>query len=153
MADDEWRVSDLLDESQPVVADAKLAKQVVEVLANLGKTDLEVRVPKAAMEFAQNALSDWFEVVADIEKRRGNIPYLIPRELYPAGSEGAPDWVQGLRLEDWKQWLLDPDFMEKFDQLYHQVKMHKNVKENGPLSGYYNRIFPSIKCMLQSITP
>ena len=142
MADDEWRVSDLLDESQSVVADAKLAKQVVEVLANLGKTDLEVRVPKAAMEFAENALSDWFEVVADIEKRRGNIPYLIPRELYPAGSEGAPEWDQGLRLEDWKQWLSDPHFMEKFDQLYHQVKMHKNVRENGPLSGYYNRIFP-----------
>ena len=67
---------------------------------------------------------------------------MILRELYPFGSEGAPDWVQGLRLEDWKQWLLDPDFMEKFDRLYHQVKMHKNVKENGPLSGYYNRIFP-----------
>ena len=94
MADDEWRVSDLLDESQPVVADAKLAKQVVEVLANLGKTDLEVRVPKAAMEFAQNALSDWFEVVADIEKRRGNIPYLI-QGVVSSWFRRAPDWVQG----------------------------------------------------------
>ena len=46
MADDEWRVSDLLDESQPVVADAKLAKQVVEVLANLGKTDLRLGFQK-----------------------------------------------------------------------------------------------------------
>lgn len=142
MAEDEWRVSDLLDESQPVVADAKLAKQVVDVLANLKNTNLEVRIPKAAVEFAENTLSDWFEIIAEIEKKRGNIPYLVNRELYTLGSEGAPEWDQGLRLEDWKHWLNDHDFMEVFNRHFHLTKMNKNTKENGPLSGYYNRIFP-----------
>ena len=40
MADEEWRVADLLDEEQPIVADAKLAKQIVEVLGALDETNL-----------------------------------------------------------------------------------------------------------------
>ena len=64
MADEEWRVADLLDEEQPIVADAKLAKQIVEVLGALDETNLDVRVPKAAREFAENTLSEWFEIIA-----------------------------------------------------------------------------------------
>ncbi len=142
MADEEWRVADLLDEEQPIVADAKLAKQIVEVLGALDETNLDVRVPKAAREFAENTLSEWFEIIAEIEKKRGNIPYLINRELYQPGTDGAPDWDQGLRLEDWKQWLSDPDFMEAFYQHFHLTKLHKSTKDETPLSGYYNRIFP-----------
>ena len=142
MADEEWRGADLLDEEQPIVADAKLAKQIVEVLGALDETNLDVRVPKAAREFAENTLSEWFEIIAEIEKKRGNIPYLINRELYQPGTDGAPDWDQGLRLEDWKHWLSDPDFMEAFYQHFHLTKLHKSTKDETPLSGYYNRIFP-----------
>ena len=96
MADEEWRVADLLDEEQPIVADAKLAKQIVEVLGALDETNLDVRVPKAAREFAENTLSEWFEIIAEIEKKRGNIPYLINRELYQPGTDGARIGIKGL---------------------------------------------------------
>ena len=142
MDEDEWRVSDLLDDSQPVVEDAKLAKQIVEILNVVKTSDLDIRVPKAAVEFAENTLSDWFEIIAEIEKKRGNIPYLVNRELYSPGADGAPDWNQGLRLEEWEHWLSDPDFMEDFNIHYPPVKQHESTLGNTPLSGYYNRIFP-----------
>ena len=142
MAEDEWRVADLLDDDQAIVADAKLAKQIVEVLSTLDETNLDVRVPKAAREFAENTLSEWFEIIAEIEKKRGNIPYLINRELYQPGTDGSPDWDQGLRLTDWKHWLSNPEFMEAFYQHFHLTKLHTSTKSESPLSGYYNRIFP-----------
>ena len=142
MAEEEWRVSDLLDESQPVVEDAKIARQVLETYNLVRKTEVEVRIPQAAIEFAQNTLSDWFEIIAEIEKSRGNIPYLIPRGLYTPNGEGAPSWDQGLELEKWKFWLEDYDFMELFRQSYHLTKMNPIVKSDSPLSGYYNRILP-----------
>ena len=59
MDDGEWRVTDLLDEEQPLVADAKLARQIVDLMANLENTNLDVRIPKAAIEFAVHTLSEW----------------------------------------------------------------------------------------------
>ena len=61
MAEDEWRVSDLIGDDQPIAEDAKLAKQIVEVLQSLKNSDLDVRVPKAAIEFAENTLSEWYK--------------------------------------------------------------------------------------------
>ena len=142
MAEGEWRVSDLLDDDQPIVEDAKLARQIIDVLESLRDSELDVRVPKAAVEFAENTLSEWFEIIAEIEKKRGNIPYLINRELYNPNMDGAPEWDQGLQLKDWEHWLNDHDFMERFNQHFNLTKMHQSVKSENPLSGYYNRIFP-----------
>ena len=114
MTNEEWRVVDLLDDKQPLVGDVKLARQVVEVLSSLEETDLHVRIPKAAKEFAENTLSEWFEVIADIEKRRGNVPYIIPRDIYSPEMDGAPDWNQGLNLDEWTDWLNDQEFVEIF---------------------------------------
>jgi hypothetical protein len=142
MGEDEWRVSDLLDDEQSIVKDAKLARQVLEVLGSLSESEINVRVPKAAVEFAENTLSEWFEIIAEIEKKRGNIPYLINRELYNPNMDGAPEWDQGLQLKDWEHWLNDPGFMERFDQHFHLTKLHQSTKTDEPLSGYYNRMFP-----------
>ena len=69
--EDPWRVADLLDqEHQPFVEDVMLARQLVETLNSLEGTSLDVRVPRAAEEFVENTLSEWFEAVAEIEKRR-----------------------------------------------------------------------------------
>ena len=142
MGEEEWKVSDLLDDEQPLVNDTKLAKQIVDVLSSISNIEHNIRVPKAAVEFAENTLSEWFEIIAEIEKKRGNIPYLINRTLYAPNSEGAPDWDQGLRLSDWNQWLNDIHFMDGFREHYHLTKMYKSTSGEEPLSGYYNRIFP-----------
>ena len=106
--DDEWKVSDLLDPKEPFVNDVQLARQMIDTLENkFNQSDhsvnpimeesgyfLEVRTPKAAYEFIENTLSDWFETVAEIEKKRGNMPYLIDRSLY---GSGKIEWNQGLR--------------------------------------------------------
>ena len=147
MDEDEWRVSDLLDDTQPVVEDAKLAKQIVEILNVVRTSNLEIRVPKAAIEFAENTLSDWFEIIAEIEKRRGHIPYLVNRELYSPGADGAPDWNQGLRLEEWEHWLSDSNFMEDFYIHYPLVNQYEStlgmnlyldiITESSQLSLYF----------------
>jgi hypothetical protein len=142
MGEDEWRVSDLLDDEQSIVEDAKLARQIVDVLDSLRESELDVRVPKAAVEFAENTLSEWFEIIAEIEKKRGNIPYLINRELYNPNMDGAPEWDQGLQLKNWEHWLKDSDFMERFYRHFNLTKMHQSTKADEPLSGYYNRMFP-----------
>ena len=142
MDEEEWRVSDLIGTDQPIAEDAKLAKQIVEVLQSLKNSDLDVRVPNAAIEFAENTLSEWFEIIAEIEKKKGNIPYLINRELYNPNVDGAPEWDQGLQLKNWEHWLSNQDFMERFNQHFNLTQMHQSVKSENPLSGYYNRIFP-----------
>ena len=127
MREPEWTVSDLLDEGQTLVNDVKIAKQIVEVLSSVNNLEHNIRIPKAAVEFAENTLSDWFEIIGDIEKKRGNIPYLINRTLYEPDSKGSPDWDQGLRLDDWNQWLNDIHFMEDFREHYHLTKMYKST--------------------------
>ena len=106
--EDAWRVADLLNPELSFVKDVALARQMVQTLHALdafdreafndgmmdsGTVSLNVRTPKAALEFVENTLSEWFESVAEIEKRRGNLPYLIDRSLYPSG---VIDWNQGL---------------------------------------------------------
>ena len=64
MAEVEWRVTDLLDPKEPFVNDVELAKQVIDTVSAIKNTETEVRIPKAAIEFAQNTLSEWFEIIA-----------------------------------------------------------------------------------------
>ena len=103
---------------------------------------LEVRTPKAAFEFIENTLSDWFETVAEIEKQRGNMPYLIDRSLY---GPGKIEWNQGLTFKDMHTWLgenpIRGDGMHKMSG-YGFRKISKSNKGNEPLSGYYNRLLP-----------
>ena len=145
-----WRVVDLLDDKQPLVGDVKLARQVVEVLSSLDETDLNVRIPKAAKEFAENTLSEWFEVIAEIEKRRGNVPYIISREIYSPEMDGAPEWNQGLNLDEWTDWLNDQEFVEIFHENFNTIGYHEATKSDAPLSGHYNRFFP-VKYVLRVI--
>ena len=72
MREQEWLVPDLLDNEQPFIEDVNLARQIVETLDKIDKTEIDVRIPKAAIEFAERTLSEWFEVIADIEKNSPN---------------------------------------------------------------------------------
>ena len=143
--EDPWRVADLLDqENQPFVEDVMLARQLVETLNSLEGTSLDVRVPRAAEEFVENTLSEWFEAVAEIEKRRGNLPYLIDRSLYPSGEI---DWNQGLTKTDLDSWLSLTYGYGLGDEYYYR----KPVKPSEePLSGYYNRLLP-VKFVLRML--
>ena len=143
MREQEWLVPDLLDNEQPFIEDVNLARQIVETLDKIDKTEIDVRVPKAAIEFAERTLSEWFEVIADIEKKRGNLPYLVDRSLYSAIYDGEVlEWNQGLRRDDFETWLEDNDLMERFDQIFPRIKINDLAKSEQPLSGYYNRILP-----------
>ena len=143
MREQEWLVPDLLDNEQPFIEDVNLARQIVETLDKIDKTEIDVRVPKAAIEFAERTLSEWFEVIADIEKKRGNLPYLVDRSLYSAIYDGEVlEWNQGLRRDDFETWLEDNDLMERFDQTFPRIKINVLAKSEQPLSGYYNRILP-----------
>ena len=150
--EDIWRVSDLLDSKQPFVEDVQLARQMVQTLhaldafdresfsdgmMNSGTVHLNVRTPKAALEFVENTLSEWFETVAEIEKRRGNMPYLIDRSLYP---KGGLEWNQGLTIDSINSWTGDRgDLYEGYDDQY----PFRNIWQvEDPLSGYYNRLLP-----------
>lgn len=149
--EDAWRVADLLDAEQPFVKDVALARQMVQTLHALdafdretfndgmvdsGTVSLNVRTPKAALEFIENTLSEWFETVAEIEKRRGNLPYLIDRSLYPSGEI---DWNQGLTKADLDSWLKDT-YSGTLGPDYDYRAPVKPSEE--PLSGYYNRLLP-----------
>tara|TARA_A100001037_G_scaffold225287_1_gene203238 strand:+ start:627 stop:1805 length:1179 start_codon:yes stop_codon:yes gene_type:complete len=141
-----WRVADLLDqENQPFVEDVMLARQMVRTYSELkvlssGSSHYggdqvwlpEVRVPKQAIEFMENTLSEWFETVAQIEMRRGNLPYLIDRSLY---SDGEINWNQGLKKAEIESWM-GPYGLGPYPFM-------KTTKPTGePLSGYYNRLLP-----------
>jgi len=152
--DDEWRVSDLLNTDQPLVEDVALAKQILSTYKDLmilnsndhsalwkrgNDWDIEVRVPRQAIEFMENTLSEWFEVIAGIEERRGNMPYLIDRSLY---EDGKIDWNQGLKLSDMEKWMGEYGYIGDYPWI-------RPVPNSGePLSGYYNRLL-TIKYVLR----
>jgi hypothetical protein len=144
-----WRISDLVDPEEPFVQDVTLARQMVQTLHALdafdresftdgshesGIVNLNVRTPRAALEFVENTLSEWFETVAEIEKARGNLPYLIDRSLYPGGQI---EWNQGLVKDDIETWM--------GDSLY-GLGEYPSLRPVGgseePVSGYCNRILP-----------
>ena len=142
--EDEWRVHELIDEKQPFIQDVKLARQVIETLRALeGIEDNQVRVPKATREFADNTISDWFELIAQIEKKRGNMPYLIDRNLYSIDDGHMNDitWNHTLRKEDLLRWLDSDDFAERFSEEYPLTNRLRHLT-NEPISGYINRLFP-----------
>ena len=156
--EDAWRVADLLDAGQPFVKDVALARQMVETLSaldslerktfdngmmDMGIVSLNVRTPKAALEYVENTLSEWFETVAEIEKRRGNLPYLIDRSLYPSGEI---DWNQGLKKSDLDDWLTEIHGPGITDYPYRKAR----ESSDEPLSGYYNRLLP-VKFVLRML--
>ena len=143
--EDPWRVADLLDqENQPFVEDVMLARQMVATLRSLEGVSLDVRIPRAAEEFVENTLSEWFETIADIEKRRGNLPYLIDRSLYPSGEI---DWNQGLTKTDLDSWLSLTYGYGLGEEYYYRNPVKPSEE---PLSGYYNRLLP-VKFVLRML--
>jgi hypothetical protein len=164
--EDIWRVTDLLDTEQPFVEDVQLARQMVQTLHALDAFDreidteewhesrtvsLNVRTPKAALQFVENTLSEWFETVAEIEKRRGNMPYLIDRTPYP---EGEFEWNQGLTLDSINSWTEEHDLIDigrKHGFTYGEEYPFRGIWEiEEPLSGYYNRLLP-VKFVLRAL--
>jgi len=137
----EWSLTDLTDmEHQDFPHEVRLAREMLQVLNNLERVDMDVRVPRASVEYIENTLSEWFEIVGEIEKRRGNMPYLIDRELYSARQDSnIVAWNQGLTLDDIDRWL--GDGWGKMDD-YPFMKMSKSTQSEDPLSGYINRILP-----------
>jgi hypothetical protein len=142
--DDEWRVNELIDEKLPFIQDVKLARQVIETLKALeGVEESYVRVPKATREFADNTISEWFELIAQIEKKRGNMPYLIDRNLYSVDDGHLNDitWNHSLTKEDILRWLDSDDFADRFSQEYPLTNRVRHLTVE-PISGYVNRLFP-----------
>lgn len=149
---DVWRVSDLLDEEhQPFAEDVRLARQMLSAYKDLHQIESsrggnvggynrgldqvpEVRVPRQAIEFMENTLSEWFETVADIEKRRGNLPYLIDRTLY---QSGGINWNQGITKIDIDSWLENSHY-----GIGNYPFLSPGSDSSEPLSGYINRILP-----------
>ena len=156
MADEDiWRVADLLDyENEPFAEDVKLARQMLSTYSELQSLDSgsvgftpsgtrwspEIRVPRQAIEFMENTLSEWFETIAEIEMRRGNMPYLIDRSLYP---DGDIDWNQGLKRSDIESWMSDSPYGIGEYPFMNPIK--PSVE---PLSGYFNRIL-TVKYVLR----
>lgn len=144
-----WRVSDLLDDKhQPFVEDVVLARQMLSALKELesinkdggiqdgfsNSVSIDVRTPRAAYEFIENTLSEWFETIAEIEKQRGNLPYLIDRSLY---QDGTIEWNQGLTKNDIDSWLENSAY-----GIGHYPFMKPMNASDEPLSGYFNRLLP-----------
>ena len=140
--DENWTIDDLVDtENQDFPREVKIAREMLEVLKGLDETNINIRVPRAANDFIENTLSDWFEVVAEIEKKKGNLPYLIDRELYTASRDGGTiAWNQGLTTGDIKKWLGDWGTGQMAEYPFH--KLNKVTRSEEPLSGYFNRLFP-----------
>ena len=150
--DSEWTISDLTDmKNQDFPHEVKIARELLEIMNNIENTDLDIRIPRASIEFIENTLSDYFEIIGDIEKGRGNLPYLIDRELYFADKQtrGAPSWNQGLTIEDIKTWLGEWGVSQMRD--YPFIRMNEVTKSDEPLSGYYNRLFP-VKFVMRMFT-
>tara|TARA_B100000674_G_scaffold492063_1_gene511335 strand:- start:150 stop:1343 length:1194 start_codon:yes stop_codon:yes gene_type:complete len=152
---DLWRVADLLDyENEPFAEDVKLARQMLSTYRELQSLDSgsvgftpsgtswspEIRVPRQAIKFMENTLSEWFETIAEIEMRRGNMPYLIDRSLYP---DGDIDWNQGLKRSDIESWMSDSPYGIGEYPFMNPIK--PSVE---PLSGYFNRIL-TVKYVLR----
>lgn len=150
-----WMVSDLLDtKNTPFAEDIELARQMLGAIEGIESmrrsgVELDVRTPAPAMRFIERTLSEWFEIVAQIEKERGHLPYLIDRSLYPGGDVR---WNQGLTRNDLMGWLGDspfsPDVGDKM--AWALSRMPKVAGKDEPLSGYYNRLLP-IKFVLRML--
>jgi len=140
-----WRVNELIDESHTFIQDVKLARQVIETINSLeGVEEHKVRIPRSAREFADNTLTDWFELIAQIEKKRGNMPHLVDRNLYSV-DEGAMNdiaWNHSLTVTDILKWFESGNnFADRFHDEYPMPNRSRHTAED-PISGYINRLFP-----------
>ena len=139
-----WHVHELIDESQPFIQDVKLARQIIDTINSLqGNEEHNIRVPRSAREFADNTLTEWFELIAKIEKKRGNMPYLVDRDLYP-GDDGLHHditWNHSLTIDDIRKWFEDEEFAFRFHEQYPLFNRSRHITKE-PISGYVNRLFP-----------
>jgi hypothetical protein len=149
----EWDISELsvtgtVNEEgfEPFIQRARLAREMLETMIQVKETGLDVRIPRAAYEFVEYNLSDWFEEIATIEKTQGNRPYLIDRSLYsPTHSGHDISWTQGLTLTEIEEWIGDSPYAMD----YNTYRINEKATKTGePLSGYFNRLLP-IKFVLR----
>ena len=139
----DWEITDLLDEDQEFVQHVLLAQKMLTTIQTLDSMEapLNVRTPRPAIEFVENTLNEWFEIVANIEKdRRGSVPSLMDRSLYEPGDI---DWNQGLTLRELHAWNpRDVPIKEMMIEHIGILNLSKGVKKEEPLSGFLNRILP-----------
>lgn len=149
----EWDISELsvtgtVNEEgyEPFIQQVRLAREMLETMIQVEKAELDVRIPRAAYEFVESNLSDWFEEIATIEKTMGNRPYLIDRSLYsPADGEHNVSWTQALTLTEIDEWIGDSPYAMD----YNKYRIYEKATKTGePLSGYFNRLLP-IKFVLR----
>ena len=148
----EWDISELsvtgtVNEEgyEPFIQRVRLAREMLETMIQVEKAELDVRIPRAAYEFVEYNLSDWFEEIAKVEKTQGNRPYLIDRSLYSPTHGDHVSWRQGLALSDIDEWIGDSPFAMD----YNTYRINEKVtKTSEPLSGYFNRLLP-IKFVLR----
>ena len=155
---------DLVLMSGPVA----MAQYFANTMAAAKGAEMEPRVPVAAVEWAEEIFSMYFETVGKIAKASGIRRKLIDRGLYDPSLEGAPEWNEGLTLEELD--IIDrddPASMYHLDEYEEMVALEDHygpfaleqsfrrkfagvVEESGrPLSGQYNRLFP-VKLVLRT---
>ena len=151
---------DLLMMSGPVL----MAQHFANTMAAGRNAGMELRIPTAAEEWAQDILNRYFETVAKIAQASGIRRKLIDRGLFDPALEGAPEWNEGLTLDeldpinrdDYDHWE-EYEEMEILDDVYGPFAVEPSFLrrfggrggEDSPLSGHYNRLFP-VKLVLRT---
>ncbi len=87
---------DLIQFSGPV----GLAQFFANTMAAAKNAGMKPMVPVAAEEWAEEIFSRFFETIGKIAKASGIRRKLIDRGLFDPMLEGAPDWNQGLTLDE-----------------------------------------------------
>ena len=116
---------DLLMMSGPVL----MAQHFANTMAEGRNAGMELRIPTAAEEWAQDILNRYFETVAKIAQASGIRRKLIDRGLFDPALEGAPEWNEGLTLDE-----LDPINRDDYDHWEEYEEMEILDDVYGPFA-------------------
>ena len=125
--------------------------------------EMQLRIPVAAEEWAESVLNSYFEVMGKIAKASGIRRKLIDRGLYDLMDDGAPDWNEGLTLNELDPIEREEGVLDEFeeeevlDEVYGPFAPEPSFLrrfgdgdgDEVPLSGQYNRLFP-VKLVLRT---
>ena len=125
--------------------------------------EMQLRIPVAAEEWAESVLNSYFEVMGKIAKASGIRRKLIDRGLYDLMDDGAPDWNEGLTLNELDPIEREEEVLDEFeeeevlDEVYGPFAPEPSFLrrfgdgdgDEVPLSGQYNRLFP-VKLVLRT---
>lgn len=144
----------------------KMANLFASTMANAKNADLETRIPRAAIEWAEMVFNEWFELVGKIAKDFGLRKRLADRTLFDPRDIGAIAWTEGITIQEIDilprddfdaMYELGPDGIEEvLEESYGPFGndpamsgMFSNSYKENMLSGQYNRLFP-IKLVLRT---